>query len=241
LQGASLQEAVIFATQLSEAFIWRTNSGSPPLALGAGLPNAVGLVNARWGPEAPGNNATVPWNEEAYQALKRMMKPIVPPPNTWDNQMLRLSRLDCASSDRILASCDPSANLPAEAKAWQSTLENARVDNSAFAKAWAQGIEEVMCAGEGHGWFFSFTGGRSLRSLGDDSLGNSLFALREMTSISRNQIVPPAPEASALNALAPSVVDLIMSSDCRVSALLTDSDKMRLLRIKQEALKRMGK
>ena len=37
---------------------------------------------------------------------------------------------------------------------------------------------------------------------------------------------------------APGLVDFIMSKDCPVSASLTDADKAKLLRIKQEALPR---
>ena len=167
LQGASVQEASIFATQLSEAFLWRTNTTSPPTRPGAGHPGVVSLADVKWGPvwSAHGPD-TLPWNEETYQALKRVMEPLAPPPSNWDNQMQRVSRLDCANADPTLASCDASANVPTEAKDWQNTLENARVDNSAFARAWAQGIEAVICQGEDNGAFY-FAGGRSWRSLDD--------------------------------------------------------------------------
>jgi uncharacterized protein YjbI with pentapeptide repeats len=216
LQGASLQEAIISAIQLSEAFLWRTNSTAPIIRLGEGHPEVVSLVNPKWGPlwQAPGNSAPIPWDENAYRTLKRTIEPLAPPPNSWDNQMLRVSRLDCASADRALASCDPSVNGPAETETWQTTLENARVDNSAFARAWGQGIEAVVCTGEDNGSFY-FAGGRSLRSLEDASLEDSLFALREMTSPNRNHFTPAVPEAPALIYLAPSVVDFIMSTDCR--------------------------
>lgn len=47
------------------------------------------------------------------------------------------------------------------------------------------------------------------------------------------QLVDTGPEA-------PKLVDFIMSKDCPVSASLTDADKAKLLRIKQEALQKPG-
>jgi hypothetical protein len=169
-----------------------------------------------------------------------MIEPIARPPNGWDNEMSRVSRLDCASADRTLASCDQSAKIPAEADAWRKTLEGAQVDNSTFARAWAQGIKAVLCTGEDNGAFY-FAGGRSLRSLDDASIQNSLFALREMTAPNRNHILPAVSEVRAMDDLAPDLIDFIMSKNCLVSIALNDSDKARLLRIKREALQAAGK
>jgi hypothetical protein len=62
-----------------------------------------------------------------------------------------------------------------------------------------------------------------------------------MTSPNRDSILPPFPEVRAIDDLVPDLVDFIMSKDCLVSASLTDADKARLLRIKQDALKAVGK
>jgi hypothetical protein len=161
LQGASLQEATISATQLSYAFLWRTNSSAPIIRLGEGHPQVISLKNAKWAPvwSASGNDA-LPWSDEAYQALKRMMEPLAPQPSNWDNEMVRLSRLDCAGGDRTLASCDLSANIPPEAANWRRALEDAQVDNSTFARAWTEGIKAVLCTDDDNGTFY-FAGGRS--------------------------------------------------------------------------------
>jgi hypothetical protein len=132
------------------------------------------------------------------------------------------------------------ANVPAEAKDWQNTLEAAQVDNSTFARAWTQGIKAVLCTGEDNGAFY-FAGGRSWRSLDDASIQNSLFAFREMTSPNRNQFLPAVQGVRAFDDLVPDLVDFIISKDCLVSALLTDADKARLLRIKHQALQAAGK
>jgi uncharacterized protein YjbI with pentapeptide repeats len=220
LQGASLQEAIISATQLSYAFLWRTNSSARIIRLREGQPQVVSLNNTRWGPvsSASGNDA-LPWTDETYQALKRIIEPIARPPDSWDNQMARVSRLDCASADHTLASCDQSAKAPAEADAWRKTLEGAQVDNSTFARAWAQGIKAVLCSGEDDGAFY-FAGGRSHRSLDDASIQNSLFAFRQMTSPNHNQILPAVSEVRAIDDLAPDLVDFIMSKDCLGSGLI---------------------
>jgi uncharacterized protein YjbI with pentapeptide repeats len=241
LQGASLQEASIIATQLSKAFLWRTNTNSQVTRPGQGQPVVVSLEDVKWGPvwSAHGPD-TLPWDEEAYQALKRVTEPLAPPPSDWDNEMLRVSRLDCTSADGTLASCDPSTNVPAEAKDWENKLEKARVNSATFAMAWTQGIKAVLCTGEDNGMFY-FAGGRSSRSLDDGSIQNSLFALREMTSPLHNRILPAVPEVRAIADFVRDLVDFIMSEDCLVSASLIDAEKARLLRIKHQALQAAGK
>jgi hypothetical protein len=79
------------------------------------------------------------------------------------------------------------------------------------------------------------------RSLDNGSVENSLFALRQMTSPQRNQILPAVLEVRAIDDFVPDLVDFIMSKDCLVSASLTDVDKARLLRIKRQALLAAGK
>jgi hypothetical protein len=153
--------------------------------------------------------------------------------------MLQVSRLDCANVDPTLQSCDPSASTPVEAKNWRDTLGNASVNSLVFAERWTQGLKAVLCAREDGGLSYA-AGGRSWRSLGDDTTQNSLFALREMTSVFNNQILPAVTEIREIDKSVPDLVDFMMSKDCPVSALLTDADKARLLRIQRQALQAAG-
>jgi len=52
------------------------------------------------------------------------------------------------------------------------------------------------------------------------------------------QFVPGRIAAVGLEA--PALIDFIMSKDCPISASLTDADKAKLLRIKQDAIKKPG-
>jgi uncharacterized protein YjbI with pentapeptide repeats len=230
LQGTSLQEATMLATDLSEAFLWRTNSTSlPPSALTA--PAAIRQVNVKWQPlsRANGNTAN-PWNDKAYHALESAIESL-PPGDNRDDALKRIQSLDCANPDKTLASCDPSAESPSQARDWRKLLEDARADGSDFAEAAARELETIVCAQQDAGAFL-FTGAFSERSIYDASIENLAFILRGVISPAvRYQIGTTGPEAPAL-------VDFIMSKDCAVSASLTDADKAKLFRVKQTAIER---
>jgi hypothetical protein len=46
------------------------------------------------------------------------------PGDLHDHALERIGSLDCSSSDKTLASCDPSAPPPPEAAAWRKALEH---------------------------------------------------------------------------------------------------------------------
>ena len=127
-----------------------------------------------------------------------------------DTALNRIRSLDCANPDPTLASCDPDPSLPPEAAAWRKALEDARVDDAAYAKALAAALKTLVCSG------------------GDDAA----YVLRGLLD-------EPAASPQTVRE-APALVDFIMSKDCPVSASLTDADKANLLRIKQNALKKPG-
>ena len=131
-----------------------------------------------------------------------------------DKALDRIRSLDCANPDPTLASCDPSIPPPPEAAAWRKALEDARVDDAAYAKALAAELKTLVC------------------SAGDDAT----YILRGLLRGARYH----ESRLEAAGVEAPALVDFIMSKDCPVSAALTDADKAELLRIRQDALKKAG-
>jgi uncharacterized protein YjbI with pentapeptide repeats len=230
LQGASLQEATMFASDLSEAFLWRTST-SRPLATGV-VPAFVSQINVKWSPLSRANgDKAEPWNDKAYRALRSAIESLPPGDNRAD-ALKRIQSLDCANPDKMLESCDPSAESPPQAMDWRKMIENARVDKSDFAKASTDEIESLVCTDQDAGAFL-FTGSFSKRSIYDASIENLVFILRGIISADRFQFTSSGPEV-------PRFVDFIMNKDCPVSASLTDVDKARLFHIKQIAIE-MGK
>jgi hypothetical protein len=150
LQGASLQRARLQATDLSGAHLWRTNAAVPstrraPVAAAVRLSDAPDTWLSFW-QESDGK--VHPWSDEAYHDLRRTLK-AVPAVYLRDDVLVQIRTLDCANSDKKLASCDPSVPPPAEAAAWQKALENARVDEATYAKPLAVELKTLICSGAG--------------------------------------------------------------------------------------------
>ncbi len=205
LQGASLHQAALRATDLSKALLWRTNStaGSPA---DIAEPAAIRLpdVPETWGPWWRGNrNEVQPWNDKAYQDLRQTFGSL-PPDERQKAALNRIRSLDCANPDPTLAPCDASVSQPAEAAAWRHTLEDARVDDAAYAKALVEELKALVCTG------------------GDDAI----YILRGLVRQFFNRLAAAGPETPAL-------VGFIMSKDCLVSTSLTDTDKADLLSIQR--------
>ena len=149
LQGASLQQAGLEATHLSRALLWRTNRAAPSTA-DVAQPAAVRLANApdTWLPRWRDDDGKIqPWSDKAYQDLRQMMESLSPSSQR-DRALERIRRLDCANPDPSLASCDPSLPPPPEAAAWRKFLEDARVDDAAYAKALAVALQALVCSGD---------------------------------------------------------------------------------------------
>jgi uncharacterized protein YjbI with pentapeptide repeats len=161
-----------------------------------------------------------PWDDKAYQDLRRTIEPL-PPGSLRDDALDRIRLLDCSNADTTLASCDPAVAPPNEAARWRKSLEDARVDDLAYAKALAATLKTLICSDRDDA-VYALRGLLAFRGL---SL--ALFPFLG------NRLAEAGPEAPAL-------VDFIMSKDCPVSASLTDADKANLLRIKQEAIKKQG-
>ena len=152
LWGASLQQARLRATSLWMAFLWRTNRADripgapkPTAPLDVRLPDAPDHWRPIW---RDGQGNVHSWNDEVYHELRHSIESL--PAGVPRYQALEsFRRADCANADKTLASCDPdpSAEPPPEAAAWRKALEDARVDDSAFAKALATELKALVCSG----------------------------------------------------------------------------------------------
>ena len=133
------------------------------------------------------------------------------PPGFRRNQALENIRgLDCANPDSPLASCDPSVPPPS-GSCRPGESRWKKLASTKRPKALATTLKTLVC------------------SAGDDAV----FVLGGIASPFNNRLAAAGPEAPAL-------IDFIMSEDCPVSVLLTDDDKAKLLRTKQEATKKPG-
>jgi len=237
LQGTSLQQAILQATDLSKALLWRTNLTF--LRLGGvdlGRLAAVRLSDSpdRWLPSWKDNQDNVqPWNDETYQHLRQMVGSL-PMAVVLDAALENIRRLDCANNDETLSSCDPLNSWipplapPPEDARWRRALEDARVDDAAYAKALAAELKTLVCAG-GDDAEYVLSG-----AVLGDPIGATPFNTRMIGT------VVGAGRIAATSSEAPALVDFIMSKDCPLSNALTGADKAELLYIKENAPKKPG-
>jgi uncharacterized protein YjbI with pentapeptide repeats len=213
LQGAWLQGAALEVTDLSDAYLWRTNGattlkGDVAKVVAVRLPSAPNTWLPLW---KDGGHKVHPWNDTAYRDLRHKMESL--PPGLWRDPALDgIRRLDCGNPDTTLASCDASLAPPPEAAAWRTSLEGAGVDVPIYVKALAAAFKALVCSGS----------------------NDPAYALRGLLADA------PLSRLSETGPEAPALIDFIMSKDCPASASLTEEDKAKLLRIKQEAIKRAG-
>ena len=232
LRGVSFQFASLEATDLSHAFLWRSNGGGPSAIL-PGLSTAARVVSVRlgdvpetWNPVWLSRGKAEPWDSGAYQDLLKVIEAL-PASDLRKAALDRIRRLDCANPDLTLASCDPSVQVPAEMVAWRNSLESARVDDTTYFNALAMTLKTLVCSGRDDAPDI-------LSLLLNQSLGYGSMPALGATYV-LNRLAATGPEAPAL-------IDFIMSKDCPVSASLTDPDRAKLLQVKQaiEAAKKPG-
>ena len=154
-------------------------------------------------------------DNSAYQDLGQVMASL-PPGALRDQAMERIRRLDCAYPDPTLASCDASVPPPHEADTWRISLENASVndDYSLYARILALQLDAAVCS----------------------AANDAVYVLRGLLDNGRL-----AAAGSEVPRLVDKIINAGKSKDCPGSASLTDFDKARLLRVKQDAIKGMGK
>ncbi|MGH6834804.1 MAG: pentapeptide repeat-containing protein [Methylocella sp.] len=216
LQGASLDGAEVKATDFSDAILWRTQWGKiNPTRVGAMRFSKDGVETWRplWWPEGsiPFFSDPVPWDAQAYAGLRDSMK-CIPECRMPEAALKRIETLDCGNPDKDLASCDPTATPPPEVLDLQNKLAGASVGDAAYAKALARELRSLVCTNDINAIHIL----RGIISPGVHKVGRLVQTYRE----------------------APRLVDFIMSKNCPVSASLTDDDKAKLLKIKQDAEKK---
>src|SRR5208282_4434740 len=156
LQGASLQDAAVQLTDLSHAYLWRSNVEDPLFYKvdDIRLPDAPNTWSPVWRDESlstwkldDSDPKELKWNQKAYQDLQQIIE-LLPPGSRRDEALERVKRLDCATADNTLASCATSASPPAVALAWQRTLNTARVDEKAYTEGLVEAFRTFLCRGD---------------------------------------------------------------------------------------------
>ena len=204
LQGASLSLTTMEATDLSGTRLWRTNAQPQPSRIAAIQMAGVETWLPEWIDQ---NGKRGPWDAETYQALRTSVESL----STGENHassLERIQRLDCSNRDSTLASCNPSLPLPPEAEAWRKALQEARVDDQAYASALAETLKKLVCSGD----------------------ADSIYVVRGAGF--RTRLLATRHAAPDL------IDDLMdkESKDCSVAAAMTDTGRAYMLRIKQAVL-----
>ena len=154
--GASLRRADLVATDLSAAFLWRADFGATSKGDAAALA-ALRLPPApdRWLPawtKSGLERGEVPRGMSGYQDLRKAMD-LIPAGLLRDKALDRIRRVYCDNPDSTLASCSP----PVDDTSQQKSLEDARVDESTYAKSLSAVLKDLVCTGVDNGAFY-FTG-----------------------------------------------------------------------------------
>jgi uncharacterized protein YjbI with pentapeptide repeats len=198
LQGASFEGAILEATGLANAYLWRT---TPSSTVGTVL-----VAGVTWLPNWEDEHQSVrAWDDETYRDLQKTIESI-PPGSHRDQARKRIQRLDCSRSDRTLASCTPSDELPPEAAAWRKVLEAEGPGVKAYRVALAGVLKGLIC---------SYNGDDVVQALRGRAIQRLIFFAHE--------------EASNL-------IGALTNDDrkaCPVSASLTDADRAKLLQIRR--------
>jgi uncharacterized protein YjbI with pentapeptide repeats len=213
LQGASLENAKLQGASLDGAAVNGADFSKAFLwrtkwgKLDAANLEAVRFEDATWNPfiRLRDSDPPAPWNAKFYAVLRNLMNGI-PEGEMRDHALKRIERLDCTNTDKTLASCDPATAPPPDDLHWRKELAAAIVDDTAYAKALATELRSLVCA----------------------SNADAIYIWRGISGRTEGRLYETGREVPAL-------VDFIMSKDCPVSASLTDNDKAKLLKIKQEA------
>jgi hypothetical protein len=161
-----------------------------------------------WEPKRKDEDGKVqPCDDNAYQALRTMIASLLRG-TARDDALTRINNLDCSSSDKTLASCDPTATAPPEAATWrEATLKGARVDGGAYDEALATVLRALVCE-------------------------NTIHVVRGEGFQERLQDA-----GAAASDLIDDLMKK-ESKDCPAAAALTDDDRANLWGIKQDIEKR---
>ena len=205
LQGASFSEATLKATDLSGAYLWRSNQARIPAVLSA-IPMVDGDKNwqPRWQDFEMQDQA---WDDKnkAYAELRTSLQSLPSGPLR-DAALERIVVLDCSSPDKTLQSCDPTSAPPTEAAKWRNAVVTNMVGVKPYRAALAESLQALFCSGD----------------------ENEALVVRTVAKFGQLQQAGPAARDLIAKLLTKS------SSDCPVAASLTDADRATLLRIQQQ-------
>jgi uncharacterized protein YjbI with pentapeptide repeats len=194
LQGASLNTANLRGASLGNAFLWRTqlmNSVVENIFAPAG--------RIYWTPsEAVSLSSSTPWTNATYTALRQSIEREIPEGAILRSALDRVAILDCASKDDGLASCDPAAAPPDAVTQWEKMIEAASINPSAYTKALAAILGDLVCTAE---------------------KGEGIYVLRGLLKSAR--INETGSEVSGL-------AKRITSTECPISKALTYADKREI-------------
>lgn len=168
---------------------------------------------AVWGPfwRDTVGSVQLPWDDTAYQNLQRTIE-AVPAGAEHDLALALIGRLDCDNPDKTLAPCQ-NAQPPSASVAGFHAAAN----DKDYRKALAGRLKSIVCTGY------------------DDSI----FVLRGIAGFPI-ELNGRLPRLAATGAEVTALIDFIMSPACPVSANLTDADRARLQKMKEDALKEPG-
>jgi uncharacterized protein YjbI with pentapeptide repeats len=213
LYGASFERAKLVGVDLSLSYLWRTVWEE-----GETTARAVRAEATRWEPFvtpcAPSGGGEIfictgkaPWDEAVYNALRSELETSLEgQPRT--EALRRIAQLDCGA--QALTPCDQATSVP-------QVLANAtKSGDVAFAEAVAEEIERLVCTDPAKGHRYYTVAGAHER--GSSAAFDAIMILRGLIRHSSLRVIGGPP------------VSRFLDSDCLVSALITETDKVGLAR-----------
>ncbi len=213
LQGAGLAEAQLQGAELFAVVVNATDFSNAFLwrtkwgKVPRAKLGAVRLETVTWNPAWPLKGDPVPWDAKAYAKLRDLMMNSIPEVMTHNLRGDALKRIE------TLDCANPDKTL-ASCDSAAAPPPHVLVWQKELAAA---GIEDAA---------YKKALATELRGLVCESDAHAIYILRSMITSFR---------LGYTGREAPALVDFIMSKDCPVSGALTDDDKTKLLKIKQDA------
>jgi uncharacterized protein YjbI with pentapeptide repeats len=156
LQGVSFSGTTLKATDLSGAYLWRSNQAGIPAGSPEGTPagppavlSAIRMVedDKTWQPRSQDSKLQDrPWDDKAYKDLRTSLQ-FLPSGPLRDAALKRIEVLDCSSPDKTIQSCDPTSAPPTEAAGWRKAVVTNLVGVQPYRAALAESLRALFCPG----------------------------------------------------------------------------------------------
>jgi len=238
LQGASLYGADLHVVDLSNALLWRSDNDNDATLVVPRVPSVFDYVSGQWPPLGAITSARFNRREVTLAALRLPDAPdqwrpvwrVEDDVHLWnDATYLHLRETIESLPPGVLR--DQALDRIGRLDCSKGGTSLASCDTSApeppKAAAWRKALEDARVDDATYAGALA----AELETLVCSGDTNAGYILRGVLGSGR--LAATGPEAQGL-------IDFIMSKDCPVSASLTDADKAKLLRIKQEAIKKAG-